>query len=208
MTIFAIHIRIMVQGTHSRVWSLFRNFVSLDCCWVSCLVRRFCSWKLDVVERQYLQILRHKEDHLRQSGTTPTIRTTHKNSRPQKQLPPIHPHHPPPPNRANPSTPPSTPLHPASNILSVIDNQAKFTTLYDNIRALTPVQRKLETFLWGEGDCLSMDGGVFGILGRLTIPVIWPSRRFLVDSMYSLSGGVKRRVKGFERRELLVREGA
>ncbi|KAL5340593.1 hypothetical protein BJX70DRAFT_101614 [Aspergillus crustosus] len=76
------------------------------------------------------------------------------------------------------NTPLYRPVHSESAILATIDNEAHFTSLYADIRALTPLQRNIEKFLWGAGDCTSMEGGVFGILGKLTTPMIWPSRRW------------------------------
>ncbi|KAL2821838.1 hypothetical protein BDW59DRAFT_149870 [Aspergillus cavernicola] len=90
-----------------------------------------------------------------------------------------------------------TPLHTPEAILESIEGHAKFDELFDNIRALTPYQRRIENLFWGAGDCLSMHGVLFGLLP----PWMFPRRRILVDQLYHLPRSVKRLILNYEETE-------
>jgi hypothetical protein len=78
----------------------------------------------------------------------------------------------------------STPLYSRAAQTESVKACAKFDWQFGEIRALTPIQRRIEVFLWGQGDCLSMFGGVFGIMNMVGLPGV--PRRWGVNQVYRL----------------------
>lgn len=93
------------------------------------------------------------------------------------------------------------PLHSPEVVLESLESHSKFDNLFQDIRALAPFQRKTENFFWGADDCLSMPGGLFGLMH----PLIFPRRRLLVDQLYHLPRSVKKLLLNYEEGEERLR---
>ncbi|KAL2863253.1 uncharacterized protein BJX67DRAFT_364268 [Aspergillus lucknowensis] len=86
-------------------------------------------------------------------------------------------------------------------VLESIQRHTKFVSVFKAIKALPPIRRKLENFFWAAVDCVSIYGGLLGLLIPFKIPYVTPRRQFVLDQLYHLPFSVKRALLNFDEAE-------
>ncbi|KAL2841333.1 hypothetical protein BJX68DRAFT_173617 [Aspergillus pseudodeflectus] len=85
-------------------------------------------------------------------------------------------------------------------VLKSIDGHTRFDTLFDDHKAIAPWERRLDEWIWGGHDCLTMGNGLLGMMG-VPYNVVQPRIRWLANQLYCLPRSVKRRLMDYEEAE-------
>ncbi|KAL3487875.1 hypothetical protein BJX62DRAFT_227723 [Aspergillus germanicus] len=88
----------------------------------------------------------------------------------------------------------------AKAVLESIENHTRFDTLFDDHKAIAPWERRLEEWIWGGHDCLTMGNGLLGMMG-VPYNVVRPRIRWFANHLYRLPPSVRRRIINYEEAE-------
>ncbi|KAL3450479.1 hypothetical protein BJX65DRAFT_14186 [Aspergillus insuetus] len=88
----------------------------------------------------------------------------------------------------------------AKAVLESIEGHTRFDTLFDDHKAMAPWERRLEEWIWGGHDCLTMGNGLLGMMG-VPYNVVRPRIRWFANHLYRLPPSVRRRIINYEEAE-------
>jgi hypothetical protein len=88
----------------------------------------------------------------------------------------------------------------AKAVLESIEGHTRFDTLFDDHKAMAPWERRLEEWIWGGHDCLTMGNGLLGMMG-VPYNVVQPRIRWLANHLYRLPRSVRIRILDYEEAE-------
>ncbi|KAJ0416410.1 hypothetical protein BJY00DRAFT_291731 [Aspergillus carlsbadensis] len=88
----------------------------------------------------------------------------------------------------------------AKAVLQSIDSHTRFDTRFDDYKAMAPWERRLEEWIWGGHDCLTMGNGLLGMMG-VPYNVVQPRIRRLANQLYRLPRSIKRHIINYEEAE-------